>query len=312
MCSFRYRFLQRFSLRSRYVSPLMWGLTLVLGASAQQMPVSSAVSSPTTLQQTSSPTVRERALSEASFDNLSVYPPAQQLYMLSVKYPREKAAQTLAAAGTLSGQRQSRFIRATVRQQAHMHGVPEAVALGISGHESGGWKMWPRVHKKLSQRALFNQNFDPSGEVASTDWGVMQINDVAHPQAFPRARYDVEYNIAFGMALLAKTHGVYQGSLNMGFGVWDTTVAAYHLGHAPRPEEMEHTRQYIQKTQAVLQASGLRHTLNYTVMPGDTLDRIAQKQYGDASQWERIWRKNRGHLSHPTRVRVGQELVIPF
>lgn len=304
MCSFYHNFHQRFLSRPHFLSPALLVLTLVLGASARQMqaPVSD---NPTALQETP-----QQALSpEAMTDNLSAYPPAQQLYLLGVKYPQEQRS----AAENRLGQRQSQFIRATVRQQARFYGVPESVALGISGHESGGWKMWPRVrNKKLSERALSNRNYNHAGEVASTDWGVMQINDMAHPQAFPRARHDVEYNIAFGMALLARTHTVYKGSLNMGFGVWDTTVAAYHLGHAPRAEEMEHTRRYIQKTQEILKSTGLLKSLHYTVMPGDTLDRIAQKQYGNATQWERIWRKNRGKLSHPTQIRVGQELMIPF
>lgn len=295
MCSFYHSFQQRFLSRFRFLSPTLLALTVIFGASAQQAPLSSLDSNNILSQETLLP------------DNLSAYPPAQQLYLLGSKYPQENLQQA-----DSSRKRQSDLIRSTVRQQAQLYAVPESVALGISGHESGGWTMWPRVHKKLSKKALFNRNYARSGEIVSTDWGVMQINDVAHPQAFPRARHDVEYNIAFGMELLAKTHAVYQGDLNMGFGVWDTTIAAYHLGHAPRLEEMAHARQYIQKIKAVLKSADLLKSLSYTVMPSDTLGRIAQKYYGDATQWERIWRKNRGQLNHPTQIRVGQTLTIPF
>ena len=271
--------------------------SLLLSAAARQEPAAVSI---TSQAQTPEPQVRVLQ-SDILAENRSDYSPAQQLYLLSVKYPPKKYEA-----------KQSLFIRATVRRQAQLHGVPVQVALGISGHESGGWTMWPRGRERLSDQAIFNRNYGRSGAVSSTDWGVMQINDVAHPQAFPRARYDVEYNIAFGMDLLARTHAVYKGSLNMGYGAWDKTVAAYHLGHAPRAQEMEHTRRYIQETQSVLKSAGLLTSLHYTVMAGDTLDRIAQKHYGDAGQWERIWHKNQEQLSHPGQIRVGQTLKIPF
>ena len=38
-----------------------------------------------------------------------------------------------------------------------------------------------------------------NGVLSSTDWGAMQINDKAHPKAFPRAKHDLEYNIDYGL-----------------------------------------------------------------------------------------------------------------
>lgn len=50
---------------------------------------------------------------------------------------------------------------------------------------------------------------------------------------------------------------------------------------------------------------------DYTVMPGDTLSRIAGKVYGDANKWRVIFEANKSTLGRPENVRVGQKLRIP-
>jgi hypothetical protein len=49
----------------------------------------------------------------------------------------------------------------------------------------------------------------------------------------------------------------------------------------------------------------------YTVQAGDTLSKIAQRFYNDASEYDRIFQANRDKLSDPNRIQVGQQLVIP-
>ena len=49
----------------------------------------------------------------------------------------------------------------------------------------------------------------------------------------------------------------------------------------------------------------------YTVKPGDTLGRLAQKYYGDVFKWTRIYEANRQTLKTPDYIFVGQKLVIP-
>lgn len=49
----------------------------------------------------------------------------------------------------------------------------------------------------------------------------------------------------------------------------------------------------------------------YIVQRGDTLSKISQRFYGNTSGYMRIYEANRDRLSSPTRVEVGQELVIP-
>jgi nucleoid-associated protein YgaU len=49
----------------------------------------------------------------------------------------------------------------------------------------------------------------------------------------------------------------------------------------------------------------------YTVVSGDTLSAIAQRFYGNAGDYMRIFEANRDKLNDPNLIHPGQELVIP-
>jgi nucleoid-associated protein YgaU len=49
----------------------------------------------------------------------------------------------------------------------------------------------------------------------------------------------------------------------------------------------------------------------HTVQPGETLGRIAQRYYGDASRWQRIYEANRAVIPDPNALTVGTRLTIP-
>jgi nucleoid-associated protein YgaU len=49
----------------------------------------------------------------------------------------------------------------------------------------------------------------------------------------------------------------------------------------------------------------------YTVVAGDTLRSIAQRFYGDANQWPRIFNANRDQIDDPDVISVGWILRIP-
>lgn len=49
----------------------------------------------------------------------------------------------------------------------------------------------------------------------------------------------------------------------------------------------------------------------YTVQPGDSLGAISIKFFGSIEYFTQIYQANRGLLSSPDRIRVGQRLVIP-
>jgi len=49
----------------------------------------------------------------------------------------------------------------------------------------------------------------------------------------------------------------------------------------------------------------------YVVQRGDSLWRIAQKQYGDGRAWRKIYNANRGRIVDPRDVPIGTKLIIP-
>ena len=49
----------------------------------------------------------------------------------------------------------------------------------------------------------------------------------------------------------------------------------------------------------------------YTVQPGDSLWRIAEKAYGNGRRWRRIYEANTDKISDASKIYVGQTLVIP-
>ena len=49
----------------------------------------------------------------------------------------------------------------------------------------------------------------------------------------------------------------------------------------------------------------------YEVVAGDSLSKIAKREYGNASQWKRIYEANREILTDPDKIFPGQKLNIP-
>ena len=49
----------------------------------------------------------------------------------------------------------------------------------------------------------------------------------------------------------------------------------------------------------------------YTVVAGDTLSKIAKREYGDFNKWDRIYQANRATIQKPSVIHPGQVLVIP-
>ena len=49
----------------------------------------------------------------------------------------------------------------------------------------------------------------------------------------------------------------------------------------------------------------------YTVASGDSLSKIAQREYGDAKEWRRIFEANRDKIKNPDLIHPGQVLDIP-
>jgi nucleoid-associated protein YgaU len=57
------------------------------------------------------------------------------------------------------------------------------------------------------------------------------------------------------------------------------------------------------------QAGGFNRT--YTVVAGDSLSKIAKREYGDAAKWHRIFEANRDKIQNPDLIHPGQVLNLP-
>lgn len=52
-------------------------------------------------------------------------------------------------------------------------------------------------------------------------------------------------------------------------------------------------------------------TKTYEVVSGDTLSKIAKREYGNANDWKRIYEANQDILKNPDKIYPGQKLKIP-
>ena len=49
----------------------------------------------------------------------------------------------------------------------------------------------------------------------------------------------------------------------------------------------------------------------YVVVSGDSLSKIAKREYGNANDWNRIFEANKDILKDPDKIYPGQKLKIP-
>jgi nucleoid-associated protein YgaU len=49
----------------------------------------------------------------------------------------------------------------------------------------------------------------------------------------------------------------------------------------------------------------------YTVVAGDSLSKIAKREYGDANKWHQIYAANKATISNPDLIHPGQVLTLP-
>jgi len=63
--------------------------------------------------------------------------------------------------------------------------------------------------------------------------------------------------------------------------------------------------------QAPSGTSGTATARTYTVVAGDSLSKIAKREYGDAQAWRRIYEANRDIVKDPDLIYPGQSLKIP-
>ncbi len=63
-------------------------------------------------------------------------------------------------------------------------------------------------------------------------------------------------------------------------------------------------------TAPAAQSQGAQYR-TYTVVAGDSLSKIAKREYGDASKWPKIYDANRDQIKNPDLIHPGQVLNLP-
>ena len=64
-------------------------------------------------------------------------------------------------------------------------------------------------------------------------------------------------------------------------------------------------------TQPAQPLSGTGAARTYTVQAGDSLSKIAKREYGDAGKWNAIFEANRDKIKNPDLIHPGQVLNLP-
>jgi len=79
------------------------------------------------------------------------------------------------------------------------------------------------------------------------------------------------------------------------------------------PEIAELTPPEAEEAIGVLEAKHKDASIKtiHKVKPNDNLFAIARKYYGDKAKWHKIYEANRGNMSNPNALYIGQELLIP-
>lgn len=50
---------------------------------------------------------------------------------------------------------------------------------------------------------------------------------------------------------------------------------------------------------------------SYTIKSGDSLSKIAKQFYGNASEWDKIYKANQDKIKDPNMIHPGQQIIIP-
>ena len=90
-------------------------------------------------------------------------------------------------------------------------------------------------------------------------------------------------------------------SANTGFG------GIGGLSGAPRGADFSD----VQGASMSTPAAPVENERTYTVVAGDSLSKIAKREYGDANKWHQIYAANRATISNPDLIHPGQVLTLP-
>jgi len=95
--------------------------------------------------------------------------------------------------------------------------------------------------------------------------------------------------------------------------VWDAIKSVNHQWQSELTADItvDPNAQPAAQASASAPASAQTSARTYTVKSGDTLSKISKEFYGNTNDYMKIFEANRGTLTDPKRISVGQELTIP-
>lgn len=79
---------------------------------------------------------------------------------------------------------------------------------------------------------------------------------------------------------------------------------------AEEAKEIEEGK-YIMEEEQEVESEVKVSTREYTVKPGDTLWKIAEKEYGGSHRWKYLYELNKDRIKNPNKLKVGQKIIIP-
>jgi nucleoid-associated protein YgaU len=80
----------------------------------------------------------------------------------------------------------------------------------------------------------------------------------------------------------------------------------------PRPDFSNVTSGGSSTAPAAPQQTGaIASEKTYVVVAGDSLSKIAKREYGDANKWRTIYEANKDLISDPDLIYPGQQLKVP-
>lgn len=85
----------------------------------------------------------------------------------------------------------------------------------------------------------------------------------------------------------------------------------WRKGHEPQQQHSSNTNSAAADAFAAVANAANNRQRTYVVQNGDSLSEIAQRFYGHANQWKRIYTANRDQIDNPDLIYAGQELIIP-
>jgi len=71
------------------------------------------------------------------------------------------------------------------------------------------------------------------------------------------------------------------------------------------------TGQKIMLPAAKIAETAIAKQVEYTVLAGDSLWKIAVQNYNDGYQWTKIWNANKSAIRNPNKIEIGMKLMLP-